>query len=172
MGCNGGRELTFLRWRAVHAAPLNPTVPRLTYSHGIAMARNDPMLIDNTATLLAHLESCRITFQWLIPPQAGHSILLSPSHLRLLVDDAPVASCPLMSSFNRFVCVSIGEIKHTPGTTNSAIGSLKLSTCMSDRMLEIDYDCAELPSVEGSCYSGGGLISVPLTDFLLDHTIP
>ncbi|TWU01694.1 hypothetical protein Pla100_14290 [Neorhodopirellula pilleata] len=28
MGCNGGRELTFLRWRVVRAAPLNPTVTR------------------------------------------------------------------------------------------------------------------------------------------------
>ncbi|EMB15736.1 hypothetical protein RE6C_03534 [Rhodopirellula europaea 6C] len=147
------------------------TVPRLTCSHGIAMSRNDPMLIDDTAALLAHLESSRMTFQWLIPPEAGHSILLSPSHLRLLIDDAPVASCPLMGSFKRFVCVSIGEIKHTPGTTNSATGTLKLSTCMSDRMLDIDYNCAELPGVEGSCYSGGGLISVPLTDFLLDHEI-
>ena len=135
------------------------------------MSRNDPMLIDNTAALVAHLESSRMTFQWLIPPKAGHSILLSSSHLRLLIDDAPVASCPLMGSFKRFVCASIGEIKHTPGTTNSATGTLKLSTCMSDRMLDIDYDCAELPGVEGSCYSGGGLISVPLTDFLLDHEI-
>ncbi|EMB16243.1 hypothetical protein RE6C_03024 [Rhodopirellula europaea 6C] len=135
------------------------------------MSRNDTMLIDNTASLQAHLESSRMTFQWLIPPEAGHSILLSPSHLRLLVDDVPVASCPLMGSFKQFVCASIGEIKHTPGTTNSATGILKLSTCVSDRMLDIDYDCAELPSVEGACYSGGGLISVPLTDFLLDHEI-
>ena len=26
MGCNGGRELTFLKWRVVRAAPLNPAV--------------------------------------------------------------------------------------------------------------------------------------------------
>ena len=133
------------------------------------MSRNAPMLIDNTAALLAHLESSRMTFQWLIPHDAGHSISLSPLQLRLLVDDAPVASCPLIDSFKGFVCASIGEIKHTLGTTNSATGSLKLSTCMSDRMLDIDYDCAELPIVEGSCYSGGGLISVPLTDFLVEH---
>ncbi len=25
MGCNGGRELTFLKWEVVRAAPLNPT---------------------------------------------------------------------------------------------------------------------------------------------------
>ncbi|TWT95158.1 hypothetical protein Pla100_37420 [Neorhodopirellula pilleata] len=28
MGCNGGREFTFLKWRVVRAAPLNPTVRR------------------------------------------------------------------------------------------------------------------------------------------------
>ncbi|QDT03876.1 hypothetical protein K227x_22610 [Rubripirellula lacrimiformis] len=28
MGCNGGRELTFLKWRVVRAAPLNPAVMR------------------------------------------------------------------------------------------------------------------------------------------------
>ena len=29
MGCNGGRELPFLKWRVVRAAPLNPAVIRL-----------------------------------------------------------------------------------------------------------------------------------------------
>lgn len=28
MGCNGGRELMFLKWRVVRAAPLNPAVIR------------------------------------------------------------------------------------------------------------------------------------------------
>ncbi|WP_246109492.1 hypothetical protein [Roseimaritima multifibrata] len=127
------------------------------------------MQIDNTAALLTHLDTSGMTFQWLIPPEAGQSILLSTSQLRLLADDAPVASGPLIDSFKRFICASIGEIKHTLGTTNSASGCLKLSTCIYDRMLDIDYECAESPAVEGSCYSGGGLISVPLTDFLLEH---
>jgi hypothetical protein len=127
------------------------------------------MRIDNIAALLTNLDTCRMTFEWLIPPEARQSILLTPSQLRLLVDDSPVASGPLIDSFKRFVCASIGEIKHTVGTTNSATGCLKLSTRMSDRMLNINYESAELPVVEGSCYSGGGLIFVSLTDFLLEH---
>lgn len=134
------------------------------------MSHNGPMPIDSTAALLAHLDSSRITIQWVIPPDARQSIVLTPSELRLLVNDAPGASCSLIDSFKRFVCDSIGEIKHTVGTTNSATGSLKLSMCMSDRMLDINYECAELPVVEGSCYSGDGFISVPLTDFLLEHS--
>ena len=31
MGCNGGRELTFLKWSVVLAAPLNPTVRQLEF---------------------------------------------------------------------------------------------------------------------------------------------
>ncbi|TWU59509.1 Pentapeptide repeats (8 copies) [Crateriforma conspicua] len=30
MGCNGGRELTYLKWKVARAAPLNPTIPRLS----------------------------------------------------------------------------------------------------------------------------------------------
>lgn len=35
MGCNGGGELTFLKWKVARAAPLNPVVILLRELNGI-----------------------------------------------------------------------------------------------------------------------------------------
>jgi hypothetical protein len=118
---------------------------------------------------MMHLDAAGITVRWKIPPEAGRSVRLSPSQLQLLVDDVPIAACPLIDSFKHFVCESVGEIKHTPDTTLSATGVLTVSTCILDRNLDINYDFSESPAIVGSCYSGGSLISTPLSDFLLEH---
>lgn len=124
------------------------------------------MLIDNTAALLVQLQSCRMKLHWLIPPDAPPSVLLSPRYVQLFVGSAPVENCQLIEEFTQFLCDSIGEIEHTLGTTNTATASLKLTICGFDRMIDIDYECAESPAVEGSCYFESGFISVSLPDFL------
>ena len=57
MACNGGRELTFSKWRVTCAAPLNPTVRRIgrdAHRGGVPknLARFDSTQLDLTCELL------------------------------------------------------------------------------------------------------------------------
>ena len=57
MACNGGRELTFSKWRVTCAAPLNPTVRRIgrdAHRGGVPknLARFDSTQLDFTREFL------------------------------------------------------------------------------------------------------------------------
>jgi hypothetical protein len=88
--------------------------------------------------------------------------------LHLFVNGIPVFECPLVESFKQFLCNAIGEIGHCPGTTLTANGSLTLSSFLSQRMLDIDFNYAEFPSIVGSS-DGCCKVTIPLFEFLAIH---
>ncbi|KAA1257180.1 hypothetical protein LF1_54860 [Rubripirellula obstinata] len=133
------------------------------------MPHIEPFPIVDLDALLELIAAGRITVAWKIPREAGHSVRLSVPMLHLLVDGGPVAESPLMDSFSQFIVDLVGETKHTPQTTLSANGTLSLSCCIRDQMLDIDFDFAESPSTPGSCHGGGGFVSASLTEFILKH---
>lgn len=98
MGCNGGRELTFLKWEIVRAAPLNPTVPRrkayarkttMSFRRKSNLTTQWRLFVARHTDAIAELQ--RLAY-WLETPDRFDDLL---QHGDLTLDDSPASLADL-----------------------------------------------------------------------------